>query len=128
MKIKKALQIIIVNMTLVAASLSFAQDVILEMKVKYPYVAPPERKKAIISNYKVVSEGMTSDVVVQILGKPDEIIKLYEPKIIEPKQIGYTYWYYIERESPKNRVKEKLVRVSFDMNYHVMKVAKWGFE
>ena len=98
------------------------------MKVKYPYVAQPERRKVISSNYKKVSEGMTSEEVVQILGKPDEIIKLYEPKKIEPKQIGYTYWYYIERESPKRRVQEKLVRVSFDMKYHVVKVAKWGFE
>ena len=120
------------NYILLAASLliaqvssSYAQDLLLEMKVEYPYVAPSERKKVITENFMKVSAGMTSEEVMKILGKPDEILKLYEAQIIEPKQIGYTYWYYIERKSPTQRVQEKLVRVSFDMKYRVMKVAKW---
>ena len=112
-------------LVIVQVSSSCAQDMVLEMKVNYPYVAPPERKKVITENYMKVSAGMTSEEVMNILGKPDEIIKLYEPQIIDPKQIGYTYWYYIERKSPTHRVQEKLVRVSFDMKYRVMKVAKW---
>ena len=121
--------ILLVTVLVVAlVSSSYAQDLLLEMKVKYPYLASPERKKMIAENYKKVSYGMTSAEVIKVLGKPDEIIKLYEPVIIEPKQIGYIYWYYIERRSPKKRINEKLVRVSFDMTYHVMNVAKWGFE
>jgi outer membrane protein assembly factor BamE (lipoprotein component of BamABCDE complex) len=73
---------------------------------------------------------MTRTQVVTILGEPEEIRPLYEPKIWNAKRIGTTYWFIIERRKPSGSVNEraeKLVRVAFDLNQLVTRVDHWGF-
>ena len=74
---------------------------------------------------------MTLQQVKRILGDPDEIRPLYELEIYKPKQIGYTHWYLIQRKIVKgsqNERDEKLVRVSYDLNWTVTHIDHWGFD
>jgi hypothetical protein len=94
----------------------------------YPFVAPPERAAAITANYTKIKNGITADQVESVLGVPDEVRPLYEPKLKNGKAIGYTYWYVLRRAREKGSVKEKdesLVRVSFDTNGKVTRVDRW---
>jgi hypothetical protein len=62
--------------------------------------------------------------------KPDEIKKLYEPKIVNPKIIEQTYWYIIRRDKATGSVKEKnekALRISFDLKGNVTQVTTLGF-
>ena len=74
---------------------------------------------------------MSVKQVIGILKEPDETNPTFEPKIWKPKQIGYTYWYLIQRKVKNGSVVEKdeiLVRVAFDLNWVVTGVDHWGFE
>ena len=96
----------------------------------YPYVASPERKSVIENGYLKIENGMTPIQVEMILGKPDEVKPLYEPKVKKAKKIGVTYWYLIERKRDTGSVidrAEKLVRVSFNLKNLVTNVDHWGF-
>jgi hypothetical protein len=115
-----------------SVNLAFAQNDVAEKLIKtYPYYASKLRASEIKDKYRKIQEGMTSKQVMQLLGEPDEISPLYEPKILEPKQIGYTHWYLIQRKTDKgsqNDRDEKLVRISYDLHWVVMIVNHWGFE
>jgi len=96
----------------------------------YPYFASKERSELIINGYRKVLIGDSEEVVLKKLTNPDEIGKLYEPKIYKPKIIGKTYWYILQRISNSgsvNEKKEKLVRVTFDLENIVTRVDHWGF-
>jgi uncharacterized protein YuzE len=100
----------------------YASDIV------YPYYATAERAKTIESGYTKIKEGLSARAVVSIMGKPDEIHELNEPKIKNGKIIGFTYWYLIQRikaNSSQIEKNEKLVRVSFDLNGKVTGVDKW---
>jgi hypothetical protein len=74
---------------------------------------------------------MTVEQVKSVLGDPDEIKELYEPKIKTPKQIGNTYWYIIQRLQESGSAvdkAEKLVRVSFSLKGRVTAIDYWGFD
>ncbi|MDH5258343.1 MAG: hypothetical protein OEX07_10045 [Gammaproteobacteria bacterium] len=97
-------------------------------ELKYPYFASPERAKSIQEGYKIIKIGMELNEVKEILGEPDEIQDLYEPKIKKPKKIGFTYWYIIQRTKrtgSQNKKNETLVRISFGLSGQVVKVDRW---
>jgi len=110
----------------------FAQSNVAEKLITtYPYYASEKRSVQIKSKYKQIKQGMTSKQVIQLLGDPDEVRPLYEPKIWGPKQIGYTHQYLIQRKTAKgsqNDRDEKLVMVSYDLDWDVMSVDLWGFD
>jgi hypothetical protein len=98
--------------------------------VIYPYHASEERAKIIYSNWAKIKENMKESAVVDILGKPDQILPLYEPQVKNSKQIGYSQWYLIQRlkeHGSVNEKGEKLVRISYDMHGIVTQVDHWGF-
>lgn len=117
---------------LLSAEIGCAAKSIEESKIaSYPYFATHERIAQIKGNYRKVQLGMTSEEVKSILGDPDETRPLYEPKIWNAKQIGYTHWFLIQRkvaEGSANDRDEKLVRVSYDLNWKVTHVHHWGFD
>lgn len=93
----------------------------------YPYVADEYRKKQIIEGYNTISIGMTCDEVKNILGDPDEIYNLYKSKTAV-EEIGFTYWYILQRLQESGSVLEKeehLVRINYDLNGIVIKKDKW---
>jgi len=99
---------------------------ILNNITTYPFYTSENRKKIILEGYIKIKTGMTQNEVLKILPNPDQIINLYEPKMYNPKQIGYTYWYIIQRLSENDHNKEKLVKISFDLNEKVLKIDYWG--
>ena len=97
------------------------------------YVASIFRQLEIRENYKKIKIGISPGEVHEILGKPDEIQDIYEPKIKNPKVIGKSFWYILERRyiGPTNAQKDKierLVRISFDLNDKVLRVDHWGLD
>ena len=99
-------------------------------EIKYPYYASPERKQAILGSYQKIQVGMDVNDVKKILGEPDEILPLYDPRDIKVgRKIGTTYWYLIQRVKGSGSSvidrDEKLVRVSFDLNEKVTHVDRW---
>ena len=95
----------------------------------YPFVANAERSTAIRAGYKRIALGMSPAQVAAVLGEPDEIRTLHEPKVKNGKIVGYTHWYIIRRLVKNGSAAEKqdsLVRVSFDLDDRVSKVDAWG--
>jgi outer membrane protein assembly factor BamE (lipoprotein component of BamABCDE complex) len=95
----------------------------------YPFIASPKRAALIRENYKRVAPGMSSAEVAKVLGKPDEVRTLYEPRPKNGKPIGHTQWYILKRVRASGSAAEKqesLVRVSFDLGNRVTKIAAWG--
>jgi hypothetical protein len=95
--------------------------------ITYPYVATPQRQKRIKRGIGQIKPGMPIGKVRLILGRPDLIRTLYEPKVWHPKQIGKTYWYFIEVHDKGDFINAKLVRVSVGHDGKVLRVAYWGF-
>jgi len=95
-------------------------------EIAYPYQAMPKREAAIRAGYPKIATGMTTQDIHRLMGKPDQVRVLYEPKIKNSKQIGWTHWYLIRREREQD-VTEKIVRVSVDLDGRVTKVDHWGF-
>ena len=94
----------------------------------YPFVALRERAVTITTNYTKIKKGMSANQVESVLGVPDEVRSLYEPKLTSGKHIGYTYWYVLRRVKKNGSVKEKdesLIRVSFDTNGKVTHIDRW---
>ncbi|HUE73545.1 MAG TPA: hypothetical protein VMP01_21895 [Pirellulaceae bacterium] len=83
----------------------------------------PARKAEILQAAGEVKPGMTPMEVEQLVGKPDEVLPLYEPVIKNPKQIGTTHWYIIEG-SADELSHSKAVRVSFDLEDRVTSVVR----
>ena len=95
----------------------------------YPFIASPERVAIIRTGVTRITIGLPSSNVASVLGEPDEIRPLYEPKYKHPKIIGYTYWYIIQRlvkNGSTNQKQESLLRVSFNLNNKVTKIDSWG--
>ncbi|MDH5218269.1 MAG: DUF3862 domain-containing protein [Gammaproteobacteria bacterium] len=100
----------------------------ISSEIQHPYFASPERVKTIQEGYKKIKTGMDINQVKEILGEPDEIKDLYEPKIKTSKIVGFTYWYLIQRiksTGGQNERNEKLVRISFELNGAVIRVDRW---
>jgi len=110
---------------------TFANNGFINKNIDYPYFATADRVKLIYENYNKIKQGMGAKQVINILDEPDETNSTYEPKIWAPKQIGYTYWYLIQRKVKTGSVIEKdeiLVRVAFDLKWMVTGIDHWGFE
>ena len=110
--------------------MTVAADIQEVVITTYPYFASEERAKAICDNYQRVFAGMSPQEVAAIMGTPDEIRTLYEPKIKRAKVIGYTHWYLIRQlvaRGSQNDRQEALVRVSYGLDDRVMRVDSWGF-
>ncbi len=80
----------------------------------YPYYASTQRTQIIIENHDKIQKEMNSKDLLNIMGEPDEIRPLYEPKHNPPrKPVGTTWWYIIQRKQENGSVidkDEKLVR------------------
>src|SRR5262245_8335532 len=66
----------------------------------YPFIAAPERAATITNNFSRITPGMTPKEVTAILGEPDEVRSLHDPRIKTEKNnpvIGHTYWYVLRR-------------------------------
>lgn len=97
---------------------------------RYPFFASAERAAQIRQGYPGISAGMTPTQVANILGEPDEIRPLYEPKMKAPKLIGHTEWYVIRRLAASGSVDDKQeiqVRVSYGLDKRVSRISTWGF-
>ena len=92
------------------------------------YIASPERAATIESQFPKIILGMDEMDVKALMGAPDEIRPLYEPRIKNAREIGTTWWYYLRRGSPgPSDPTSQLVRVSFDLQGICMKIDHWGF-
>jgi outer membrane protein assembly factor BamE (lipoprotein component of BamABCDE complex) len=114
---------------LVIFAIGFAEYVPCQT-IKYPYTATAERKAAIKHGFKKIKKGMTYQQVRKLMGEPDETKPLYQPRKHNPKQIGTTYWYIIQRIKESGSVNQKdeiLVRVSFNLSGKVIQIDQWGF-
>ena len=125
-----------------AASNAFSQN----DGMSYPYISSTERKKFITENYEKIQINQTEQEVKEILGTPDDILSLYEPKIKKPKKIGFTFWYilqrlksrrpechglargYLQENGSQNERVEKIVRISFDLKGKVIAIDQWGLK
>ena len=108
-----------------------ADELIINKKNSYPYRAIENRANTIRSEHKRINLKMSASRVIEILGEPDETLPLFEPKLKNPKQIGFTYWYLIQRlqnNGSVNEKNEKVVRISFDLNWTVTALDHWVFE
>jgi hypothetical protein len=98
-------------------------------RISYPYIASAERQEFIATNCKKIKINQTEQEVKQILGTPEEIRPLYEPKTHNPQKIGFTFWYILQRLKEKgsqNDKAEKLVRISFNLDGKVTAIDRWG--
>ncbi len=110
--------------------MTVAADIREVVIATYPFFASEERAKAIRGNYQRVTLGMSPKEVAAIIGAPDEVRTLYEPKIKRAKVIGYTHWYLIRRlvkHGSVNDQQEALVRVSYGLDDRVVSIDAWGF-
>ncbi len=114
----------------IVESRAFSQgDFISKEIAVYPFNAPPARATIIRARYKDIRPGMRVSDVKTILGEPDEIRPLYEPKVKNARLVGHTYCYVIRRlvkNGSANERQESLVRVSFSLDGSVTKVVEWG--
>jgi outer membrane protein assembly factor BamE (lipoprotein component of BamABCDE complex) len=97
---------------------------------KYPdYVAPEQRKLQILNYWGKVQVGMNTEQVKQFLGNADEVRPVYDSYGPFSQEVGFSYWYILERREYKGSRygKEALVRVIFDKSNVVKKIDKWGF-
>jgi hypothetical protein len=97
--------------------------------LRYPYLAPVERQQQILNGYQRVHLGMSKKDVMAVLGAPDEKNATYEAKISNPRQVGFSYVYIVQRLKASGSVdamQEKLVRVHFDEAGSVIRVIPVG--
>jgi hypothetical protein len=95
----------------------------------YPFFASAEREVVIRQNYRRVMVGMSPADVAAILGKPDEIRAVYQPRIWRPEVTGYSHWYVVRRLTVNGSVNDKreaLVRIIFGLDDRVTDVDAWG--
>ncbi len=125
------LNITITLLVLFSGDLLSARNSRLEKTMVYPYTASKQRAAHIKENYRKIKIGMNQDDVRAILGEPDEVRPLYEPMKMNPREIGTTYWYLIQRLSDHGSQAgkgEKLVRITLNLHEKVTKVDHWGFQ
>ena len=102
-----------------------------QQTLTYPYVALPERQAQILNGMKEIRTGMLPSEVEVIMGTTDLVHDLFNRGMIDPKPIGYTWWYIIQRKTDTGSSAEraeKLVRVSFDFKDKVTRVDFWGID
>ena len=110
--------------------MTVAADIQEVLITTYPYFASEQRANTIRDNYQRITAGMSPQEVAAIMGAPDEIRILYEPKIKRAKVIGYTQWYVIRRLTNSgsfNDKQEALVRLEYGLDDRVMRIDAWGF-
>lgn len=98
--------------------------------MSYPYLATQKKSAQILNHWKSIQPKMSDREVIRILGEADEIVPLYEPLKKNPKLIGKTWWYILQRDienGTQAQKNEKVVRISFDKDDRVISVDKWGF-
>jgi len=97
-----------------------------EGNIEYPYVAKQERWNQIETQFLKVGLGASLEEVIALLGKPDEILPLYEPRYKRPKQLGYQYYYILRRGNRGRKdIDQAHVRVGFDTSHHVIFIDKY---
>jgi len=107
------------------AAIRYPGGVIKKELEKYPYIASADQAARIRNGYKKITMGMSPAEVTAILGQPDEVRGLYEPKYFNAKIIGSTYWYVLCRLSKNGGIHEgnwSFVRVIFDLHNLVVEV------
>ena len=112
------------------SSFSYSSELVINKSINYPYRATTDRAETISSEYKKINIGMSAKETIEILGTPDLTKPLIEAKIKNANQIGFTHWYLIQRlqeNGSVNEKQEKLVRVSYDLNWKVIAIDNWGF-
>jgi hypothetical protein len=96
------------------------------INITYPYVAGLERARQIRAGSPRIAIGASIAQVTEILGRPDEVHPLFEPKILRPRRIGTTYWYFLAKPVADGNTDVRVVRVAFDLDDRVTAVAHWG--
>ncbi len=89
--------------------------------LKYPYNAPPEKAAKIIKNYRLLKEGMAQELVLQMMGTPDEKNNIYnDADHFESRTADGEVWVYlVQRLKPYGSSydrKEKSVRLEFGLD------------
>ena len=95
--------------------------------IDYPYVASKEKMDLLMAGYIKLKTGMKKEMVIEILGEPDEINSTFD-KNDWNKRIGYSYIYLLKRLKKDGSVdekKESLIRVMFDLEDKVAEIDKW---
>jgi len=126
----KLASIVFLIITLAAYEIS-ASEIVEHRPISYPYVASVERSERIKNSYEKIQAGMTPEQVKQLIGEPDQTRPMWDRNIFKAKQVGYFHWFIIQRKSDKgsqNDRGEKLVQVSYDLNWRVFRVDHWGFD
>jgi outer membrane protein assembly factor BamE (lipoprotein component of BamABCDE complex) len=98
--------------------------------IEYPYEAPAERQALIRKQFSAIKVGMTSKDVVKLIGKPDKITPLYEPKIKNSKQIGSTMWYVLsqsKKHGSVNEVKKVALAIRLNLNNVISRIDGFSF-
>jgi len=116
-------------LVLVLSTFAYSTELKINKKISYPYKATEEKTKRIEIETKKITLGMSGSEVIGILGEPDETHPLYEPKIKQPTQIGYTHWYLIQRLKENGSViekQEKAVRITYDLDWTVIGINLLG--
>jgi hypothetical protein len=102
-------------------------------KITYPYYAPQERRDTIENGCEELRHGMYPNEVKGLLGDPDEINDTYRPEdklAKNPKPVGYSYVYLIQRLQEKGSAEEKdeiLLRLHFDSEDKLVRIDRIGF-
>jgi hypothetical protein len=106
-----------------------ADDIQRQEITTYPFFASAEREAVIRQNFRRVTVGMSPAEVAAILGRPDEIRAIYQPRIWNPEVTGYSHWYVVRRLMANGSVNDKreaLVRISYGLDDRVTHVDAWG--
>jgi hypothetical protein len=83
------------------------------LPARKPFRASAEREAAILRSYVEVKPEMPIAEVQRLLGSPDRVLPVYEPRIKNPKRLGSTSWYVIEENNDAPQSFEG-VRFAFD--------------
>ena len=105
-----------------------AQEEKANQPITYPYIASPTRVKQIKQGYVRIRRGNSADEVKTILGLPDEVRPIFDRKNAKSaKNVGTSYWYFLEKKTKDDNLDAKLVWVSLDLKGVVFRVDHWGF-
>ena len=86
--------------------------------------AQDDRWAKVVANYEKIEPGMTQQEVRQILGQPDHIHPLFQPRKRNPRRIGSS-WFYMKDPKPDSPGDTTVV-VRLDTSGKVTRVDSWG--
>ena len=91
--------------------------------------APSQKNRwnQVLAHYTAIDVGMGQQEVRDILGNPDQINPLYEPKIYKPRRIGTT-WFYMKDPKQGGDLADVVIAVRFDNSEKVARIDCWGLE